>query len=199
MPNRMYVGNIPYTFTSEDLTQLFSEFGKVVYSQVVQDRETGRSRGFGFVEMETPEMFRTALEQANGRDVDGRSLAVSEAREREARPGGPRPGGPPRSFGGGGGGGGGGGRPFGGGGGGGGGGRPFGGGGGGGGAGGGGWDRGAPSKSGGGFRKDEDGGRRGKKDWDSERRNKRDWNVEERDGGRGPRRGGRFEGLGDDS
>jgi hypothetical protein len=196
MPNRMYVGNIPYTFTSEDLSQLFSEYGKVVYSQVVQDRETGRSRGFGFVEMETPEMFRAALQQANGRDVDGRSLAVSEAREREQRPGGGRPsGGGARPFGGGGGRPQGGGRPFGGGGGGG---RPFGGGGGGGGrpSGGGGWDRGG---KGGGFRKDEDGGRRGKKDWDGERRNKRDWDDGERDeGGRGGRRGGRFEGLGDD-
>ncbi len=88
MPNRMYVGNLPYTFTAADLEQLFSEFGKVVSAQVINDRETGRSRGFGFVEMDSPDSFRSALGSANGKDVQGRQISVTEARERTPREGG---------------------------------------------------------------------------------------------------------------
>ncbi len=88
MSNRMYVGNLPYTFTAADLEQLFSEFGKVVSAQVISDRETGRSRGFGFVEMESSESFRSALGGANGKDVQGRQISVTEARERTPREGG---------------------------------------------------------------------------------------------------------------
>jgi cold-inducible RNA-binding protein len=98
MSNRLYVGNLPYTITQNDLQQIFSEYGTVVSTQIISDRETGRSRGFGFVEMDSAEAFRNALQGANGRDVGGRQLSVTEARERApggggggGRPGGPRP------------------------------------------------------------------------------------------------------------
>jgi len=100
MSNRLYVGNLPYNFTPTDLQTLFAEYGTVVSTQIISDRETGRSRGFGFVEMETPEAFRSALEGANGRDVGGRQISVTEARERAPREGGGRPGGGPRPGGG---------------------------------------------------------------------------------------------------
>jgi RNA recognition motif-containing protein len=90
MPNRLYVVNLPYSFTSADLQQLFSEYGVVRSAHVVTDRESGHSRGFGFVEMETPEAFRGALSGADGRKVDGRGLQVTEARERPPREAGPR-------------------------------------------------------------------------------------------------------------
>ena len=108
MSNRLYVGNLPYTISQNDLQQIFSEYGTVVSTQIISDRETGRSRGFGFVEMDSPEAFRNALQGANGRDVGGRQLSVTEARERAPREGGARPGGGPRPSGGGWGGGGGG-------------------------------------------------------------------------------------------
>jgi RNA recognition motif-containing protein len=120
MSNRLYVGNLPYSTTSSDLQQIFAEYGSVASAHVITDRETGRSRGFGFVEMDSPEAFRAALEGANGRDLGGRQLSVTEARERPPREGGRPPGGPrphggghgerrgPRPGGGGGGGGGGG-------------------------------------------------------------------------------------------
>ena len=102
MSNRLYVGNLPYTITQNDLQQIFSEYGTVVSTQIISDRETGRSRGFGFVEMDSTDAFRKALEGANGRDVGGRQLSVTEARERAPREGGGRPGGGPRPSGGGG-------------------------------------------------------------------------------------------------
>ena len=83
----IYVGNLTFNTTSQDLEELFGEFGAVESAAVINDRETGRSRGFGFVEMENAAGAK-AIEELNGRDVDGRSLKVNEARPREAR--GPR-------------------------------------------------------------------------------------------------------------
>jgi cold-inducible RNA-binding protein len=129
MGNKLYVGNLPYTFRDSDLEQAFSQYGAVTSAKVMMERDTGRSKGFGFVEMSSPAEAQAAIEGLNGQQQGGRALVVNEARPME-----------PRSGGGGGvGGGGGGGRGFGGGGGGGG--RGFGGGGGGGGYGGGGRDR----------------------------------------------------------
>lgn len=97
----LYVGNLPYTMTDQELNDLFSEIGEVQSARVMNDRETGRSRGFGFVEMKNEDDGREAIEKLNGADFGGRALVVNEARPRENRP---RTGG---GFGGGGGGGGG--------------------------------------------------------------------------------------------
>jgi RNA recognition motif-containing protein len=115
----IYVGNLPFSTTSDSLNTLFSRFGTVSSASVATDRETGRSRGFGFVEMESEAEAKKAIEELDGTDIDGRRVTVNEARPRTERPF--------RSGGGGGGGGGYGGRPGGGGGGGGYGGRPSGG------------------------------------------------------------------------
>ena len=98
--NRLYVGNLPYSSTDESLREAFAPHGEVVSSSVVMDRATGRSRGFGFVEMATPEAAQKATEAMNGFMLDGRPLTVNEARERAAGGGG---GGGGRRFGGGGG------------------------------------------------------------------------------------------------
>ncbi|MCB9841291.1 MAG: RNA-binding protein [Phycisphaeraceae bacterium] len=84
---RIYVGNLPFSTTDDSLRQLFEEFGQVTDAKVVSDRETGRSRGFGFVEMNDDEA-RTAINEMNGRPVDGRPLVVNEARERQGGGGG---------------------------------------------------------------------------------------------------------------
>jgi len=101
------VGNLPWSTTSSDLEALFSPHGAVRSAEVISDRETGRSRGFGFVEMETNEGLQAAIAALNGHEINGRPLTVNEARERTPRPGGGggRPGGG-RGYGGGGGGGG---------------------------------------------------------------------------------------------
>ena len=147
MGNKLYVGNLPYSFRDSDMEQAFSQFGTVTSAKVMMERDTGRSKGFGFVEMGSPAEAQAAIEGMNGQQVGGRGLVVNEARPMEPRSGGGGGGfgggggGGGRGFGGGGGGGGGG---YGGGGGGGGGGRREGGGGGGGyggGGGGGGRDR----------------------------------------------------------
>jgi RNA recognition motif-containing protein len=91
---RMYVGNLPFSVTDDSLRELFEEFGQVIDAKVVQDRETGRSRGFGFVEMDDG-AAQQAIEAMSGREVGGRPLVVNEARERQAGGGG-------RGFGGGG-------------------------------------------------------------------------------------------------
>jgi RNA recognition motif-containing protein len=127
MNNRLYVGNLSFDTTEDRIQQTFADIGEVTDVKLMLDRDTGRSRGFAFVTMATPEDAQKALEQLNGMSLDGRALRVDQAEERRPRSGG---------FGGGGGGGGGGGR-----GGGGGGGRGGGGGGGRGGRGGGGGDR----------------------------------------------------------
>ncbi len=100
MSTRIYVGNLAYQTTSEDLSELFGQVGEVASASVVQDRETGRSRGFGFVEMSNRDEAETAIEQFNGADFQGRNLTVNEARPREERGGG---GGGRGGFGGGGG------------------------------------------------------------------------------------------------
>jgi RNA recognition motif-containing protein len=85
---KLYVGNLPYSVTEEDLAEIFAPAGTVTSSSVITDRETGRSRGFGFIEMSSREEGEDAIEQFNGFEVDGRALTVNEARPRESR--GPR-------------------------------------------------------------------------------------------------------------
>jgi hypothetical protein len=122
MGNKLYVGNLPYTVRDGDLEQSFGQFGTVTSAKVMMERDTGRSKGFGFVEMGSDAEAQAAIAGMNGQPLGGRSLVVNEARPMEARP--PRTGGGGGYGGGGGGGGyGGGGGGYGGGGGGGGGGR----------------------------------------------------------------------------
>ncbi len=85
MGTRLYVGNLSYDATDADLSELFSGAGAVVSAEVVRDRETGRSRGFAFVEMETAEGASKAISMFNGTSFQDRDLRVNEAREREAR------------------------------------------------------------------------------------------------------------------
>ena len=98
MGNKLYVGNLPYTFRDGDLEQAFSQFGTVSSARVMMERDTGRSKGFGFVEMGSDAEAKAAIEGMNGQQIGGRALVVNEARPMESRP--PRSGG----FGGGGGG-----------------------------------------------------------------------------------------------
>jgi RNA recognition motif-containing protein len=98
---KLYVGNLAFQTSSEDLQQLFAQAGTVESASVVEDRDTGRSRGFGFVEMASKEEGQAAIAQFNGKEVNGRSLTVNEAKPRENRGGGGFGGG--RSGGGGGG------------------------------------------------------------------------------------------------
>ena len=88
MAKRIYVGGLSYGTTSEELRDYFEQIGPVVSADVNTDRETGRSRGFGFVEMENDADADAAVEQLNGTELDGRTLTVSEARERAPRMGG---------------------------------------------------------------------------------------------------------------
>ncbi|HVJ89096.1 MAG TPA: RNA-binding protein [Labilithrix sp.] len=88
MGNRLYVGNLSYESTAEGLRQAFAECGEVTDAHVVMDRESGRSRGFGFITMATDQDARNAMERMNGAVVDGRPLRVNEAEERPARGGG---------------------------------------------------------------------------------------------------------------
>jgi cold-inducible RNA-binding protein len=85
MTNKLYVGNLPFSATNESLTELFSEAGSVTSANVIMDRDTGRSKGFGFVEMGNDEQAQTAVSSFNGRDLDGRDLKVSLAKPREPR------------------------------------------------------------------------------------------------------------------
>jgi RNA recognition motif-containing protein len=103
MSMKLYVGNLAFQTSSEDLQQLFSQAGTVESASVVEDRETGRSRGFGFVEMASKEDGQKAIEQFNGKEVNGRNLNVNEARPREDRGGRGGGGGGRGGFGGGGG------------------------------------------------------------------------------------------------
>ncbi len=82
MSSNLYVGNLSFTTTTADLETLFARHGKVEKAQVITDRDTGRSRGFGFVEMGSSEDARAAIEALNGRNVDGRDLTVNVAKER---------------------------------------------------------------------------------------------------------------------
>jgi RNA recognition motif-containing protein len=99
MAKRLYVGNLSYSTTSDDLQQLFEQYGAVRSAQVLSDRETGRSRGFGFVEMDNDAEADAAIEALDGNDHQGRRLTVNEARPRT--PGGGGGGGGPRGGGGG--------------------------------------------------------------------------------------------------
>jgi RNA recognition motif-containing protein len=94
MTRKIFVANFPYNTTAEDLTELFEQHGEVVSAKIATDRETGRSRGFGFVEMGSEQQAANAIRALNGQEVGGRPLAVREAEDR---------GGPRRSGGGGGG------------------------------------------------------------------------------------------------
>jgi len=101
MGKKLYVGNLPYAATEQALADAFSQCGKVESAKIITDRETGRSKGFGFVEMSTDEEAQSAISKFNGADYDGRSMTVNEAKPmapRENRGGGDRGG-----FGGGGG------------------------------------------------------------------------------------------------
>ncbi len=103
MGNKLYVGNLPYSYRDSDMEQAFSQYGTVSSAKVMMERDTGRSKGFGFVEMSNEAEAKAAIEGMNGQQIGGRGLVVNEARPMESRP--PRSGG----FGGGGGSGGGGG------------------------------------------------------------------------------------------
>lgn len=106
MGNKLYVGNLAYGIRDEDLQQAFAQFGNVNSAKVMMDRETGRSKGFGFVEMGSDAEAQSAISGMNGQPLEGRALVVNEARPREERPGGFGGGGSRGGYGGGGGGGG---------------------------------------------------------------------------------------------
>lgn len=94
MATKLFIGSLPYTTTDEELEQLFAAEGTVASARVIIDRETGRSKGFGFVEFENDDEAKAAIEKLNGSDYNGRSLVVNEARPQQPR-------GERRSFGGG--------------------------------------------------------------------------------------------------
>ena len=85
MAKKLYVGNLGYDVTSADLNQLFSQFGTVQSADVISDRDTGRSKGFGFVEMASDSEAQAAITGLNGKENAGRSLTVNEAKPREER------------------------------------------------------------------------------------------------------------------
>src|SRR5687768_10887788 len=101
MGSKLYVGNLSYNTTGSDLEQLFAQHGSVTSAEVIQDRETGRSKGFGFVQMGSDSEAQAAISALNGQEHDGRALTVNEAKPREDRP---RGGGGGGGYGGGGGG-----------------------------------------------------------------------------------------------
>jgi RNA recognition motif-containing protein len=106
MGKKLYVGNLSYQVDSSELEQLFSPHGQVVSAQIINDRDTGRSKGFGFVEMSSDQEAQAAITALNGQQHNGRALTVNEARPREERAGGGGGGGGGgRGYGGGGGGG----------------------------------------------------------------------------------------------
>jgi RNA recognition motif-containing protein len=86
MATNLFVGNLPYSMDSAKLSELFAAAGTVSSAKVISDKYSGRSRGFGFVEMSTDEEAKKAIEMFNGKDVEGRPLVVNEARPREERP-----------------------------------------------------------------------------------------------------------------
>lgn len=85
---KLYVGNLSFNTSNQDLNDIFGAVGTVVSSNIIEDRETGRSRGFGFVEMSSKAEGQSAIEQLDGKEVDGRSLKVNEAKPQEKRGGG---------------------------------------------------------------------------------------------------------------
>jgi RNA recognition motif-containing protein len=86
----MYVSNLGFHTSEDELRQLFEKFGQVSSAKIITDRDTGRSRGFGFVEMNSNDEAEKAMSGLNGKEVEGRSISVSVAREKESRPGKPR-------------------------------------------------------------------------------------------------------------
>ncbi len=88
MGKKLYVGNLPYSVGDSDLQQLFAAHGTVASAQVIVDRDTGRSKGFGFVEMASDQEAQAAISGLNGKDIDGRPLTVNEARPKEGGGGG---------------------------------------------------------------------------------------------------------------
>jgi RNA recognition motif-containing protein len=88
LKNKLYVGNLPYSVNDASLLQNFSEYGTVQSAKVMMDRDTGRSKGFGFVEMSSDAEAQSAIDGLNGRSVDGRSITVNVARPKEDRPSG---------------------------------------------------------------------------------------------------------------
>jgi len=103
MGKKLYVGNLPFSIQEQDLREIFAQIGAVESVKLITDRETGRMRGFGFVEMTTDELAQAAIQQFNGAELEGRKLTVNEARPMDAAGGGGRSGGgrPPRGGGGG--------------------------------------------------------------------------------------------------
>jgi cold-inducible RNA-binding protein len=93
MATKLFVGSLPYSVTDDDLADLFKEFGTVASAKVIFDRETNRSKGFGFVEFEDDAAAKAAIDKLNNTEVQGRTIIVNEARPQEARP-------PRRDFGG---------------------------------------------------------------------------------------------------
>lgn len=87
MNKKIYVGNLPFSSTSQTLIEMFSAYGEVTSSKVIMDRDTGRSKGFGFVEMSNGEEADAAITQLHGSDFGGRSLTVNEARVTQGKPG----------------------------------------------------------------------------------------------------------------
>ena len=88
MGNKLYVGNLAYSVGDENLQQRFAEFGTVTSAKVMMDRDSGRSKGFGFVEMSSPAEAQAAIRGLNGQSIDGRAIVVNEARPKEAGSGG---------------------------------------------------------------------------------------------------------------
>ena len=86
MGNKLYVGNLPYSFRDDDMQQAFSQFGNVTSAKVMMERDTGRSKGFGFVEMGSEAEAQAAIKGMNGQQHGGRALVVNEARPMESRP-----------------------------------------------------------------------------------------------------------------
>jgi len=93
MAKKMYVGNLSYDTTDSSLQQMFEAFGTVLSAQIIMDRDSGRSKGFGFVEMDSNQEAQAAIDGLNGKEVGGRPLTVNEAKPREDRGGGGRSGG----------------------------------------------------------------------------------------------------------
>lgn len=86
MATKLFVGSLPYSMTDDDLQQLFVEFGEVASAKVIFDRETNRSKGFGFVEFNDDAAAKTAIDSLNNKEVQGRTIVVNEARPQEDRP-----------------------------------------------------------------------------------------------------------------
>lgn len=101
MSTKLYVGNLSFNTTTQDLEEMFGAHGTVESTNIIEDRETGRSRGFGFIEMSTKEEGANAISTLNGKEIDGRALTVNEAKPRENNGGGGNRGGGRGNYGGG--------------------------------------------------------------------------------------------------